>query len=341
MATGVGAFIRDGLANNWTTDQILTGIKTNYPDSRASAKDVAWHKGKLKKAGVFPSGTEWTPSRSPKVGDVMSVDRVTKKGNVKTKTYVVTASTDERQPTSSKRVVADREFDSTSLRSSAHGEWVHRDYAAHFFRWGFVGRFIDGTKSVLDVGCGPDVPMMRVMTMPRNVVPQRYVGVDYNPEPRRHPTRGWGELHWNTDFIKDHKKVLKDERFDVVINFEVIEHMAKPQGEKLLAAMRDHLAKDGTILLSTPVFSGKAAANHIHEWTVDEMTESVRKAKLKVTKRFGTFARHHSIKKVASKAELDVFNRIAEYYGGEVMSCFLAPLYPDASSNNIWLLQHA
>ena len=319
----VGEYIRTNLQSGKDTDTILAGIKANYPDSKASAKDVAWHRGKLKKEGA---PTLMEAIKSAKIG-------LTKTG--------VLVSDATRQPTMSKRVVADREFDQTSLRASAHGEWVHRDYAAHFFRWGFAGRFIDGTKSILDVGCGPDVPMMKIMSMPRNVVPKRYVGVDYNPQPRRHPTRGWGELHWNTDFIADHKKVLGTERFDVITNFEVIEHMPKPQGEKLLAAMRDHLAPGGTILLSTPVFSGKAAANHIHEWGVQEMIDSVKKAKLQVHKRFGTFARQPAIKKVASKAELDVFNRIAEYYGGEVMACFLAPLYPDASSNNIWLLRHA
>lgn len=318
-----GEYIRTSLQNGDPVDKILAGIKTNYPASKASAKDVAWHRSKLRREAAdvrFEAATR-TPDF---LKDTPKRD-----------------AAGTRQPTMSKRVVEDREFDQTSLRASAHGEWVHRDYAAHFFRWGFAGRFIDGSKTVLDVGCGPDVPMMKILTMPRNVVPKRYVGVDYNPQPRRHPTRGWGELFWSTDFIRDHKNVLGTERFDVITNFEVIEHMAKPQGEKLLAAMRDHLAPDGTILLSTPVFSGKAAANHIHEWGIQEMIDSVKKVKLRVEKRFGTFARQPAIKKVATKAELELYSRIAEYYGGEVMSCFLAPLYPDASSNNIWLLKHA
>jgi 2-polyprenyl-3-methyl-5-hydroxy-6-metoxy-1,4-benzoquinol methylase len=330
----VGEYIRSGIVSGWDTDTILAGIKQSYPDSKASAKDVAWHRGKLKRDNL-PLDEAILKSIKERRTARRAADKVFAKA------VDIAAADNLRQPTSSKRVVPDREFDQTSLRASAHGEWVHRDYAAHFFRWGFAGRFIDGSKSVLDVGCGPDVPMMRILTMPRNVVPKRYVGVDYNPEPRRHPTRGWGELHWNTDFIRDHKKILGNERFDVVTNFEVIEHMKKTDGEKLLAAMRDHLTENGTILLSTPVFNGKAAANHIHEWTVPEMEASVKKAKLRVAKRFGTFARYPSIKKVATKAEMELYSRIAEYYGGEVMACFLAPLYPDQSSNNIWLLQHA
>ena len=314
---GVGEYIRTSLKNGLDNDKILEGIRSHYPGSKATAKDIAWHRNKLKKEGD-PTPLEAAINKA-KAADTSGT----------------------RQPTMSKRVVEDREFDQTSLRASAHGEWVHRDYAAHFFRWGFAGRFIDGNKTVLDVGCGPDVPMMKILTMPRNVVPKRYVGVDYNPQPRRHPTRGWGTLYWNTDFIRDHKGILGTERFDVITNFEVIEHMKKTDGEKLLVAMREHLAQDGTILLSTPVFSGKAAANHIHEWTVQEMQNAVKKAKLRVEKRFGTFARFPAIKKVATKAEMELYNRIAEYYGGEVMACFLAPLYPDHSSNNIWLLKHA
>lgn len=229
----------------------------------------------------------------------------------------------------------DRKYDRTSLRANAHGKWVHRDYGAHFFRWGFAARFVTNETEVLDVGCGPDCPMIDVLTMPRSSVPKRYVGVDYNREPRKHPSRGWATTLWEFDFIKRHGELG---RFDLIVNFEVIEHMRKADGLRLLAAMRSCLKSDGRIMLSTPVFNGKAAANHIHEWTISELEEAVAASKLAVERRFGTFASMNDLKKVASTSDMDLYRRLSEYYSGEVMATFLAPAYPDASRNNIWVL---
>lgn len=230
----------------------------------------------------------------------------------------------------------DREFDKTSLRANAHGKWVHRDYGAHFFRWGWAARMVDQTTELLDVGCGPDCPLIEVLTMPRSSVPRRYVGVDYNREPNKHPTRGWAELHWQFNFLERHGELGQ---FDLVTCFEVIEHMRKADGERLLEAMRGCLKPGGRILLSTPVFNGKAAANHIHEWTIPELKASIAEAGLEVVARYGTFASWNDVKKVCSREELQIAKRISEYYSGEVMACFLAPLYPDASRNNAWMLK--
>jgi 2-polyprenyl-3-methyl-5-hydroxy-6-metoxy-1,4-benzoquinol methylase len=243
----------------------------------------------------------------------------------------------DKQPSRSRQGIdPEREFDKTSLRANAHGQYVHRDYGAHFFRWGWAGRFVTGQTDVLDVGCGPDIPMIPALSMPRNQVPKSYIGVDMNSEPRNHPTRRWATLMWNFNFISKHKTLGQ---FDLVTNFEVIEHMAAEDGLKLLKAMKACLRPDGRLLMSTPVFNGKAAANHIHEWEIDELKAAIAKAGLEVVKRFGTFASSKDIKKVASPAELDVAKRLSEYYSGEVLSCFLAPLYPDASRNNVWLLK--
>ena len=231
----------------------------------------------------------------------------------------------------------DREFDKTSLRRGAHGKWVHRDYGAHFFRWGFAGRFVGPTSRVLDVGCGPDVPMIDALTMPRSQVPAAYVGVDMNRRPSKHPTRQWATLLWEFDFTSRFTELGE---FDVVINFEVIEHMRKRDGMALLDAMRRCLAPGGRLLLSTPVFNGKAAANHLHEWTIPEMQEAVEDVGLEVVKRHGTFASWNTIKKVCTASEKALLDEVGAFYGGEVLACFLAPKYPDASRNNVWVLKN-
>jgi len=246
----------------------------------------------------------------------------------------------DRQPTRSKRENVDpnRKFDKTSLHETAHGTWIHRDYGAHYFRWGFTGRFVTNATEVLDVGCGPEFALVKALTMPRNTVPKCYVGVDMNKAPRKPIVRQWSEYHWEFDFTARFKELKQ--KFDLITNFEVIEHMHKEDGEKLLAAMRACLKPDGMILLSTPVFNGHAAANHLHEWEIPELDAAIHRAKLKTVRRFGTFAQLPKIRKAATPEDWSVYKRLSEYYGAEVMACFLAPLYPDVSSNNVWMIKH-
>lgn len=60
-----------------------------------------------------------------------------------------------------------------------------------------------------------------------------------------------------------------------------------------------------------------------------------------VCKRFGTFASYPAIKAAMTDTDLDVYERVRSFYGDEVAACFMAPLYPDASRNNAWLLRRA
>jgi len=230
----------------------------------------------------------------------------------------------------------DRIVDKTSLREAQYGEFVHRDYGAHFFRWGFAGRFIDSTTEVLDVGCGPDCQLVKVLTNPRSIVPKRYVGVDINREPQKPQHRQWATLHWQFDFLARHAELGQ---FDLVVCLEVLEHLYQPDGVRLLAGLQTCLKSEGRLLLSTPVFNGKAAANHLHEWTVDELTAALPAAGLAAVQRFGTFASMNKLPQVATPAHQELLQQLGAYYSNEVLSCVLAPLYPDASRNNLWVLR--
>lgn len=355
--TGSGARIRQLLVEGELSHpQIVETVHREFPGSKATVADVRWHLNKIRKGGATgqprpaqlpvpivhrsPAVATSTPddwrdrfvNALAQVGSSLDGQLASGREVVRPDGHVPQpVRTQFRQGTD-----PDREFDRTSLRAGSHGKWVHRDYGAHFFRWGFAARFVSQETEVLDVGCGPDVMMVEVLTMPRSSVPRRYVGVDMNREPRKHPTRQWATLLWEFDFTRRHAELG---RFDLVTCFEVVEHMRKVDGDRLLAAIRACLKDDGLALVSTPVFDGKAAANHIHEWTVDELDASARAAGLRVERRFGTFARQRDVVKVATPAELEVYRRLSEYYSGEVMACFLAPLYPDASRNNVWLLR--
>lgn len=234
-----------------------------------------------------------------------------------------------------------RKFDTTSCTPRSHGHKVHRDYAAHFFRWGFATRFIDGGKTVLEIGCGSDQPLAHLLSGQLGGYPKKMVAVDVDDVKVKY-NFSWFDLRPNFDFTskKSQAQLSKDGPFDVIVCLEVIEHMQKPSGRKLLRGARDLLAKDGVFILSTPVFDPKVgmAKNHIHEYYADELAEEIRKAGLVVERRFGTFQTALQAKK-SSPEHRAVWEQLRDYYSNDVVACFLAPLYPDQARNNLWVLR--
>jgi SAM-dependent methyltransferase len=256
----------------------------------------------------------------------------------------------QRQPTRRGKHREPRRFDRTQLRSTNDGKFVLRDYAAHFFRWGWITRQIEPGQRLLDVGCGQEVPLSHVLSKRPGDSPSLYVGVDLNKIDKK-PGYSWCRVVDQFNFVDDYAKLGEalggeDESvgqvlgpFDVAVNLEVIEHMSVPDGKKLLAGFHHWLRPDGMLYLSTPVFDGFAAKNHVHEWTIPELKAAVEEAGFIVEKRWGTFANIAALKKVASPAQRAVMEGIGDYYNSDVVSTFLAPLYPDASRNNLWVLR--
>lgn len=240
------------------------------------------------------------------------------------------------QPTRSGKVKAPRRFDKTQLKENQYGYIVHRDYAAHFFRWGWITKNKIHGKSVLDVGCGQDQPMLKVIMGNKSYIPTFYCGVDLNRPPAKVIDPTWAEVHFEFDFIHQYTEISMAYGFDVAVCLEVIEHMEIEDGRFMLEGIHQLLKPGGRLYLSTPVFNGMAALNHIHEYTIPELQALFEGVGFKVEQRFGTFASMYDLKSVASKEQWNVYQTLAAYYGNEVMSLFMAPLYPDASRNNIW-----
>lgn len=257
-----------------------------------------------------------------------------------------------------------RDYDTTSLHAGMDGAKLHRDYSAHFFRWSFARRFIKTTDHVLEIGCGVERPLWRILftsTMPRAA---GYVGVDLN-ELRG----GVGMNHKLTTLLggfnfverwKELNRLAVDDAgqragFDVVVHLEVIEHMKVEHGAKLLKGAFGLLRPGGVMLMSTPCYDGKRhAANHIHEYTVPELQKAVEKAGFVVEQRFGTFMDVRELKKSApvmpDVAERQGFDpsqlreavpvlaaALGAYYDNDALSCFFAPLFPDHARNNLWV----
>jgi len=245
------------------------------------------------------------------------------------------------------------EFDTTSLRANGGAaRTLHRDYTAHFFRWSFARRLIGKNDHVLDLGCGVDQPLKRVLfESAGGPLANSYTGIDLNPlkaSGNQHVT-----LHGETDFTSPagFKKVFAGAPavfgWDVIVHFEIIEHMPVEAGKKLLANCYRALKPGGIMIMSTPVYDGKRhAANHIHEYTVPELQGLTEKAKFVIEQRFGTFMDVKHIGRavprgpepVALNEAVSVVKRyLAEYYDNDALSNIFGPLYPDHARNNLWV----
>lgn len=243
----------------------------------------------------------------------------------------------------------DREYDTTQLHESGHGKSLHRDYSAHFFRWSFARRFIGPKDKVLEIGCGEDKPLSKILTGGAAAHVDHYTGVDLNklkPSGSQRLT-----FHGEFNFVDRYKELIKGGLFDVLVHYEVIEHMNVANGAKMLKACHACLKPGGVMLMSTPCYDGvRHAANHIHEYTVPELQKATEKAGFKIEQRFGTFMDIKHIGKIAPKspdAKWDdeeirkaasmLKHYLSQYFDNDAISNIFGPLYPDNARNNLWV----
>ena len=243
----------------------------------------------------------------------------------------------------------DRDYDTTQLHEAGHGRVLARDYSAHFFRWSFARRFITSKDHVLEVGCGEDKPLSKILTGGAAAHVASYVGVDMN---RLKPS-GSQRLTFlgEFNFVERWKEVqkLRPEGFDVCVNLEVIEHMNGKLQPKLLRGMYECLKPGGVLLISTPCYDGvRHAANHIKELTINELDTLLKKAGFQVERRFGTFMDiKHIGKAETSVGAVDpkkfteaiklVRQGLEQYFDNDAISNIFGPLYPDHARNNLWV----
>lgn len=249
-----------------------------------------------------------------------------------------------------KEVLRDsRDYDTTQLRESDRGRSLHRDYSAHFWRWSFARRFITSEHNVLEVGCGEDKPLSKILIGGTTAHVNHYTGVDLNKLKPSNSQRlqFFGEFN----FVERYKELIKSQPkgFDVVVNLEVIEHMKVEHGTALLKAMFACTKPGGVLLLSTPVYDGRRhAANHIHEYTIPELQTAIQKVGYIVERRFGAFMDIRHIGKMEPQVpEIDarkmseaiqlVRKGLSQYFDNDAISNIFGCLYPDNARNNLWV----
>ena len=161
------------------------------------------------------------------------------------------------------------------------------------------------------------------------------VGVDLNTKITS-VRRKWSKVYPGFNFIERHEEILeKHGQFDLIVNFEVYEHINPELAPALLCAMRKLLKPGGKLIFSTPVYcsSFKMARNHINERTKAEQESDLHQAGFKIIKQYGVFGNVRDFKLASSSFHENEYDELREFYGDDLLGCYLAPKYPEASRN--------
>lgn len=143
------------------------------------------------------------------------------------------------------------------------------DYARHVAAYRHAATLVAGRR-VLDAGCGEGFGTSTLAAVAAEVT-----GIDYSEaaiaECRRLWLTGPGRSNLRFERVDLTCPAGFDERFDVVLNFQVLEHIREPL--PFLRALRDRVAPGGVLLLTTPNRLRSASENpyHVREYTADEL----------------------------------------------------------------------
>ncbi len=135
-----------------------------------------------------------------------------------------------------------------------------------------LGKLVEQTWSVLDLGCGSNPPILRVLH------PKSYFGVDgFEPsvESVRQYCLSQNLEHYEFTVQSLESVQFEENQFDVVLLIDVIEHLPKEIGEALLEDAKGWASR--LIYVSTPngflrqdPYDSNAFQEHLSGWTIND-----------------------------------------------------------------------
>lgn len=261
---------------------------------------------------------------------------------------------------------ADREIDKThlSIDQAEKRGFIHRDYIAHCLRWTYVANWLMAKKRyqtarILDVGCGREVPLAKLLHSSRMAPTEGYyLGVDYNKleMPDQFANTSWRpRLVGGIDASKPadlHRaaaelplKEFPTRNPTLVVSFEVLEHVTPAKCRAILKNFKDLADLGSDVIVSTPCWDPKvgAADNHINEMTHHALGALLEDMGFYIEGVFGTFASQRDLKTVMNPngPAAAIFERLSGYYDSNYLSTIFAPLFPEQSRNCLWHLKSA
>lgn len=144
----------------------------------------------------------------------------------------------------------------------------------HFSRYLWMAKYVEG-KKVMDIASGSgygsyillnDGKAESVLGCDIDETMIRYAGIKYKTN--------------NLDFLKiDAHEIDINDKFDVVVSFETIEHLNNP--ENFLEGVNNILEENGLFVVSTPIKIDESDVPtnpfHVKEWDIEEFKEFLSK----------------------------------------------------------------
>lgn len=159
------------------------------------------------------------------------------------------------------------------------GEGFDYDYARHVAAYRFAATLAAG-KRVLDAGCGEGFGTQTLAD-----VAQEVLGIDYSPVAVSECRRLWEKPNLRFEQVNLTEPGTFNETFDVVINFQVLEHI--DDALPFLRGLHQRLAPNGQLILTTPNRLRTVSENpyHVREYTAAELKDLLSKvfAKVEIT----------------------------------------------------------
>ena len=237
-----------------------------------------------------------------------------------------------------------------SLDKAEERGLIHRDYIAHCLRWSHVTMYLRQknrwkSANILDIGPGKELPLAKTLYVNRTP-PKSYTAVDVSKleMPTMFDKASWQptKLYPSTD-ICDLGPGELDNAPNIITCFEVLEHVEPEHSLRMLKKMYNLLDggdPNAVVFISTPNWDPHvgAAGNHVNEMRHAALGVAIEKIGFNIEARYGTFASQRDIKPFMTEEELDIMNRLKEYYDSNYIATLFAPLFPEQSRNCIWRL---
>jgi SAM-dependent methyltransferase len=143
------------------------------------------------------------------------------------------------------------------------------DEARHSVAYRYALDLVRGQR-VMDAGCGEGFATRTLGEAAREVV-----GVDYHAEAVATATAKWARPGLSFRVI-DLARAEADDAFDVVLNFQVLEHV--PDDRAFVERLRSWLKPGGTLMLTTPNVLQSFSENpcHLREYAAGELDRLLR-----------------------------------------------------------------
>lgn len=226
--------------------------------------------------------------------------------------------------------------------------YFHRDYQAHCIKYSHLVKFIREQRYwkqpwILDIGCGKETPLARPLAARQQVRAEHvgyYVGTDYGPIDRRWlseestfpaeflPHTDFADVDWPDEFHN---------AFHILNCQEVLEHVEPQHAYRMLLKMREYIHPEGRAFISTPIYNGQAANNHVCEYSYFGFQTLMELAGFEVEHVQGTFASMKDYKAHMNEHCQWVFEKLKGWFEAEILAVTMGPLIePHLARNALW-----